>query len=196
MLRIVAVSSLLAAGSLMAQVNAAVILPSAAQITAAVLPAPEEFRAGATVLGYDANKKMVVLQRGKGPLICLAPDPAVAQFHVACYHKSLEAFMARGRELRANGVKGPAVDSARFREIRRGKLKMPTMPAVLYTLTGPPGSFDPAKGTATGTRPLFVIYVPNATGASLGISEKPAENSPWVMSPGTPRAHIMFVPRM
>jgi hypothetical protein len=73
---------------------------------------------------------------------------------------------------------------------------MPNGPAVLYTLTGPPGSFDAVKGTAAGARPLFVLYVPNATGASLGISEKPSENSPWVMSPGTPRAHIMFVPKM
>lgn len=48
----------------------------------------------------------------------------------------------------------------------------------------------------TGTGPLFVIYVPNATGASLGISEKPAKNAPWVMNPGTPRAHIMFVQKM
>lgn len=196
MIRIIAAASLLVAGPLSAQPNAAVILPSATQITAAVLPAPEEFRASAMVLGYDADKKLVLLQRGKGPLICLAPDPAVPQFHVACYHKSLEAFMARGRDLRASGVKGPAVDSVRYREVRRGKLKMPTTPAVLYTLTGPPGSFDAVKGIATGARPLFVIYVPNATGASLGISEKPVENAPWVMNPGTPRAHIMFVPRM
>ena len=182
------------AGAAGAQAPARTILSSETQIVAAVLPAPAEFRATATVLGYDQDKKLVTLRRGSGPLVCLAPDPAVAQFHVACYHKSLEPFMASGRALRAKGVK--EVDSARFAAIRKGKLKMPSMPAVLYTLTGPPGSFDAEKGTATGARPLFVIYVPGATGASLGISEKPAENTPWIMSPGTPRAHIMFVPKM
>jgi hypothetical protein len=193
MIRTAIVLSLLAAGTAAGQTTRT-ILPTATQITAAVMPAPEEFRASATVLGYNSKGSLVVLRKGKGPLTCLAPDPVVAQFHVACYHNSLEAFMARGRSLRANGVK--AVDSARFAEVKLGKLRMPSMPAVLYTLTGPPGSFDATKGTATGARPLFVIYVPNATGASLGISEKPAENIPWVMSPGTPRAHIMFVPKM
>ena len=192
MIRSAALLIVVLSGTAAAQTTA--ILPSATQITAAVLPAPVEFRASATVLGYDANGKLVTLRKGAGPLTCLAPDPAVAQFHVACYHRSLEPFMARGRSLRASGVK--AVDSARFAEVKRGKLRMPSVPAVLYTLTGPPGSFDPAKGIATGARPLFVIYVPNATGASLGISEKPSENVPWLMSPGTPRAHIMFVPKM
>ncbi len=196
MIRIATLLSFAAAGTVAAQTATRTILPTATQITAAVMPAPEEFRATATVLGYDANGKLVTLRSGTGPLTCLAPDPAVAQFHVACYHKSMEAFMARGRSLRAGGVKGSAVDSARFAEVRRGKLKMPTAPAVLYTLTGPPGSFDVAKGTAVGARPLFVIYMPYATGASLGISEKPADNVPWVMNPGTPRAHIMFVPKM
>lgn len=182
------------AATVSAQGQAKTVLPPSVQIAAAVLAAPQEFRAGSTVIGYDANARMVVLRKGSGPLTCLAPDPSVAQFHVACYHKSLEPFMARGRTLRAAGVK--EVDSARFADIKKGRLKMPTLPAALYTLTGPPGSFDPATSTAPTARPLFVIYVPNATGASLGISEKPAENIPWIMSPGTPRAHIMFVPKM
>lgn len=176
--------------------SSAKILPDQGQITAAVLPAPAEFRATAKVWGYDARGTMTLLRRGSGPLTCLAPDPAVPQFHVACYHNSLETFMARGRSLRAQGVKGSEVDSVRFREIRKGRLRMPSAPAVLYTLTGPPGSFDAKTGTAPAAEALFVIYVPNATGKSLGITEKPSATAPWVMSPGTPRAHIMFVPKM
>ena len=194
MIRTIAAISVAALSTAAAQSPAATILPTSVQVTAAVLAAPQEFRAGATVLGYNSAGKLVVLRRGTGPLTCLAPDPVVAQFHVACYHNSLEAFMARGRALRASGVK--AVDSVRNLEVKKGRLKMPTLPAVLYTLTGAPGSFNATNGTAPTARPLFVIYVPNATGASLGISEKPAENVPWIMSPGTPRAHIMFVPKM
>lgn len=196
MLRTAMLLAFAATGTLSGQTPVKSILSSAIQITAAILPAPEEFRATATVFGYDETGKMVLLRNGNGPLTCLAPDPGVAQFHVACYHRTLEAFMARGRSLRTGGVKGSAVDSTRYAEVKRGKLKMPTIPAVLYSLTGPPGSFDANKGTVSGARPLFVIYVPNATGASLGISEKPTENVPWVMSAGTPRAHIMFVPKM
>ncbi len=88
------------------------------------------------------------------------------------------------------------VDSVRFREVRKGNLRMPKAPAVLYSLTGKAGSFDPATGTATGARHLFVVYVPNATPESLGLTAVPAVGTPWVMFPGTPKAHIMFVPKM
>ncbi|MDP9202401.1 MAG: hypothetical protein M3P26_10790 [Gemmatimonadota bacterium] len=173
-----------------------VILPAAQQIAAAVLPAPADLRATATVLGYRPDGTLATLRKGNGPLTCLASDPANAEFHVACYHRSLEAFMARGRALRSQGIKGGDVDSVRYREIRSGALRMPRAPAVLYSLTGKPGSFDPATETAKGARPLFVVYVPNATPASLGVSAVPAEGIPWVMFPGTPKAHIMFVPKM
>lgn len=177
-------------------VTAAAIPAAAVQIAAAVLPAPADLRETATVLGYDASGKFVKLRQGTGALTCLASDPKAERFHVACYHKAMEPFMARGRALRSEGVKAELVDSVRFREVRRGKLVMPQQPAVLYSLTGKLGSFDPVSGTLAGARQLFVIYVPGATAQSLGISAVPAEGIPWVMNPGTPKAHIMFVPRM
>jgi hypothetical protein len=195
---IAATASLLFAQSPDARTPAAtkVILPPAQQIAGAVLPAPAELRPTATVLGYGPDGTLTTLRKGDGPLTCLASDPANAEFHVACYHRSLEAFMARGRKLRREGVKGGDVDSVRYREIRKGLLRMPKSPTVLYSLTGKAGSFDPMTGAATGARQLFVIYVPDATAASLGVSAVPAEGVPWVMFPGTPKAHIMFVPRM
>jgi hypothetical protein len=102
--------------------------------------------------------------------------------------------MARGRELRAQGVTGDQVDSVRFREARSGKLKLPKEPAMLYSLTG--GTFDPATSSASGARPLFVIYVPFATAESIGISAVPTRGAPWLMGAGTPKAHIMFTPSM
>ena len=167
------------------------------QIAAAVLPAPAEMRDAATVFGYDAKGKLGVVRQGTGTLNCLAPDPAGKEFHVACYNKSMEPFMARGRALRASGVKDPQVDTVRFKEVKEGKIVMPTQPAVLYTLTGPWEGYNAATATpAPKTSPLYVIYIPNATGASLGITEKPALGAPWVMYPGTPKAHIMWVPKM
>jgi hypothetical protein len=171
--------------------------PSAQQITAAVLALPPEFRADARVLGYEnGRKELVALRQGKGPFTCLASDPAAPQFHVACYHQSLEPFMARGRALRASGVKGDQVDTVRFAEVRAGKLAMPNHPASLYQLFGPPGSFDPATGTASKAQALYIVYLPGATAASTGLSVKPAEGTPWLMFPGTPKAHIMFEPKM
>ena len=168
--------------------------PAAQQIAAAVLPLPTEFRASATVLGYGADGKLGTLRGGSGPYVCLAADPKGSQFHVACYHRSLEPFMARGRALRAQGVAGERVDSARFAEVRAGTLKLPTQAAALYSLTG--GSFDPATGAATGARPLYVVYMPGATPESTGLPAQAARGMPWLMFPGTPKAHIMFVPSM
>jgi hypothetical protein len=171
--------------------------PSAEQqIAAAVLAAPEEMRGAAAVWGYAPDGRLKRLRKGRGELVCLATDPKADKFHVACYHRSLEPFMARGRALRAHGVTGDRVDSVRFAEARAGKLRLPRHPAVLYSLTGSLDSVDPSTGTAPKGRPLFVVYVPFATGASTGLSTTPVEGAPWIMHPGTPKAHIMFQPRM
>lgn len=170
-------------------------LTEAQQVASAVLPLPAEFRGGARVLGYRAGTSaLTTLREGPGPFVCLASAPGREQFHVACYHRSLEPFMARGRALRAAGVTGDRVDSVRFAEVRAGTLEMPAQPAALYSLTG--GSYDAAANRIDGARSLFVIYIAGATAESTGLSARPAQGTPWIMSPGTPKAHIMFVPRM
>ena len=168
------------------------VLPPAKQIQAAIAAAPAEMRDGAGVWGYNESKKLVKLREEKNDMICLASNPDGKQFHVACYHKLLEPFMARGRELRAQGVKDDQVDTVRFKEISSGKLQMPRTPSALYRLTGPPTSFDAATGKVTGAKWLYVVYIPGATEKSTGITEKPAPGVPWIMYPGTPKAHIMF----
>src|SRR6185503_17849541 len=168
--------------------DASVIPPADQQITAAVLPLPKDLRDGATVLGYTSAGAFTTLRHGTGEMVCLASDPKLPRFHVACYHKQMEPFMARGRELRAQGVKGDQVDSVRFREVREKKLAIPASATTLYSLTGARDSYDPATGTAATARHLFVVYIPFATAASTGLSAVPVEGAPWVMFPGTPKA--------
>ena len=181
-----------------AQAQATATMPAPAQqIAAAVLALPQEFRADARVLGYQTGRReLVALREGKGPFTCLATDPGAPQFHVACYHQSLEPFMARGRELRASGVTGDRVDTLRFAEVRARKLEMPTHAAALYSLFGAADAYDAATNTVRDARALYVIYMPGATPASTGLSTRPAPGTPWLMFPGTPKAHIMFQPRM
>jgi hypothetical protein len=166
------------------------------QIAAAVAPLPPEFRESATVLGYTSpTSGLQPLRNGSGAFVCLADDPADQRFHTACYHRSLEPFMARGRQLRAGG-RGEEVDDVREAEARAGTLAMPEFPAALYSLTGPPTSLDAATGEVTGARPLYVLYVPFATAESTGLSTRPQADHPWLMSAGTAKAHIMFSPSM
>ena len=164
--------------------------PVAQQIAAAVTALPDELRAGAGVLGYSAPGKLVSLREGKNDMICLAPDPAQKNFHSACYHKAMEPFMSRGRQLREQGVKGPQVDTVRFAEVKSGKLQMPSHPTMLYQIFG--GTFNPETEKVAGGSWLYVTYIPFATPATTGLSSKPSEKGPWIMFPGTPKAHIMF----
>ena len=39
-------------------------------------------------------------------------------------------------------------------------------------------------------------HIPFATEASTGIPATPARGTPWLTHPGTPKAHVMFVPTM
>jgi len=79
------------------------ILPKDIQIKSAVLAAPEMYREDATVLGYNQEGKLVTLREGNNGMVCLADDPNKAGISVACYGAELEPFMARGRELVAEG---------------------------------------------------------------------------------------------
>lgn len=191
------ISTLLILFATGAHAQSAAPAPVELQIRAAVTPLPAQFRDGATVLGYRTESgTLTQLRAGNGAFICLADDPKEARFHVACYHRSLEPLMARGRELRANGVTGAAIDSVRGSEAASGKMKMPTTPAALYSLTAPSGSPDPQTGMVAGARALHVIYVPFATAETTGLPTAAGGGGPWLMGAGTFKAHIMFTPTM
>lgn len=167
------------------------VAPPADQIASALLAAPKERRADATVLGYNAQGAVVTLRQGTNDLICLANDPAGKSFSVACYHKDLEPFMARGRELAAQGVQGKARHEMRWKEVQSGKVVMPREARMLYVLTG--SGYDAAKGEVTSSYLRWVVYVPYATPESTGLTTTPGP-APWLMYPGTPGAHIMINP--
>lgn len=171
---------------------AADIPPTETQIAGAVLAAPAEFRSGAAVIGYDSTGKQVTIREGKNEMVCLASDPAKSTFEVACYHKDLEPFMARGRELLSQKITGPKRNEVRFKEVEDGKVSMPREPRTLYVLTGT--SFDAATGKVQDSYLRWVIYTPFATPQTTGLSTKGSEGAPWLMSPGTAGAHIMISP--
>ncbi|MFO7847664.1 MAG: hypothetical protein R6V27_13950 [Balneolaceae bacterium] len=162
------------------------------QIAAAVHAAPEPMRDGAAVHGYDDSGNLITLREGQNELICLADDPSDDRFHAACYHKDLEPFMARGRELSAEGHSTEEVREIREQEVEAGDLPMPEKPMSLYSLTGDADAWDYETGTLRSARPLYVVYVPYATVETTGLSASPAsEGAPWLMDPGKPWAHIM-----
>lgn len=160
----------------------------------AVLPLPESLRADATVLAPGEDGRLAVVRQGTGAMICLADDPSREGFHVACYHKDLDPFMARGRELRRLGKERAEVVETRGKEIAEGSLMMPPHPSALYSISGPDGCFDTTTKTLCDAQRLYVVYIPYATSETTGLSTDATRGVPWLMEAGKPWAHIMMTP--
>lgn len=165
------------------------------QIKVALLAAPEELRTEATVLGYNDKNELVVLKQGTNEMICLGDDPSQKGINVSCYHQELEPFMARGRELKAQGKTFQEIFDIREAEAKTGKLKMPEQASTLFVYTVAEEDFNAQTGEVKNGYLRYVIYIPWATQKSTGLPLKPdAPGMPWIMDPGTHRAHIMINP--
>jgi hypothetical protein len=165
------------------------------QIKLALLAAPEELREKAMVYGYSETGELIVLRKGENEMICLGDDPKQEGLNVSCYHKDLEPFMARGRELKKEGKSFQEVFDIREKETKAGKLVMPKAPSTLYVYSAKDVQVDKTTGEVKDGYLRYVIYISYATAASTGLPLKPtAPGMPWIMDPGTHRAHIMINP--
>ncbi len=186
---------LLMAAPMMGQKSTTQILPKDIQIKTALLPLSEDDKEGAMVYGYDAEGKMTVLRKGTNNLVCIADNPMKDGVSVSCYFSQLDPFMARGRELSAQGKTVAEIREIRGNEIASGALKMPGEPSMLYVYYGKSEDYDPKTGSLENGKFRYVIYTPFATVESTGLPAKPhAPGMPWLMDPGTHRAHIMVGP--
>lgn len=166
-----------------------------AQITTATLPAPENEKSGAMVYGYDSTGKFIKLREGSNNLVCLADDPSKEGISVSCYVKSLEPFMQRGRELTAEGKNTNEKREIRGKEVAQGILIMPKEPSMTYIYYGSEDEYNIETGELKNGQFRYVIYTPFATPETTGLPIKPhAKGMPWLMDPGTFRAHIMIGP--
>ncbi|WP_299553218.1 hypothetical protein [Seonamhaeicola sp.] len=161
------------------------------QIHTAVLGLEAPFREGAKVYGYDAEGHFVVLREGTNQYICLADDPNKDGFQVAAYHKDLDPFMARGRELKMQGKNFKEIFDIREEEVKSGRLKIPYNTTLIVLR----GEVNQETHEIEKQRVRYVVYIPYATAETTGLPEKPlTKGHPWIMNPGTHRAHIMITP--
>ncbi len=179
----------------LAQTN---IPPTESQIRSAVLAAPTDKRDAATVYGYadkSGSTELVLLRKGTNEMICLADDPNQNGFSASCYHRNLEPFMKRGRDLKKAGKSPKEITDTREKEAKSGKLVMPKLPSTLYVYFAPEENYDRETGEVKDGNFRYVVYIPYATAESTGLPLKPeAPGMPWIMDPGTHRAHIMINP--
>ncbi len=181
--------------SVISSVAVAQIPPAEIQIKTALLSAPSDKRANAMVYGYNAKGEFVVLRKGSNEVVCIADDPKQKGISVSCYHKDLEPFMSRGRALKAQGKSSQDIFKIREAEAKSGKLRMPKQAANLQVFTTDEENYNAVTGDVTKGHYRYVVYIPWATAASTGLPIKPeAPGMPWIMDPGTHRAHIMIDP--
>ena len=154
-------------------------------ISLGVSPLQDTEKNGATVI-REQGGAWVTLREGSGTFVCIADDPSDDRFRATCYHKSLEPYMARGRELREQGIDGAENVQKRRDEIAAGTLEMPSY-GLLFQINGPG---DWSGDAATANR-RTVIYVPYAESEDLGLPTSPSDG-PWFMHSGLATAHIMI----
>ncbi len=123
-------------------------------------------------------------------MMCIADDPKKDGFNVVGYHKDLEPFMKRGRTLKKEGTSTTEIFEMRENEVKSGNINIPHGSS-LYVVSG---QYD-EQGQPIDLYQRFVVYIPFATVESTGLALKPSyPGGPWIMNPGTHRAHIMINP--
>lgn len=165
------------------------------QIRTALMAAPEEKRAGAMIYGYDAKGEWLVLRKGTNEMVCLADDPKSPGFNTSCYHSDLEPFMERGRKLKIEGKTAQQIFDIQEAEAKSGKLRMPKSGATLFSLAADAADYNASTGEVKNSYLRYVVYIPWGTPETTGLPLKAyAPGMPWIMDPGTHRAHIMINP--
>jgi hypothetical protein len=157
-------------------------------IAQAVLPLPEDLRAGATVFSYDkATGARKVLREGNNFVECLprSPDDGFTW----CYNKVTAPRRDYQAKLRAEKKTDKEIQEAIADATKAGTIKPTPFGTMSYRL----------YGKKDRIQLLWVMSVPNATPESIGVSEGSQRDEalkgqgvPWLMLPGTPGAHIMI----
>ena len=158
-----------------------------ARVAEALKPLPEDLKAGATVVAYDAaSGARQVLRQGTNQIEC---QPKAEDGFVRCYNKILAPRRDLEAKLHAQKKSDAEVAAAVAEGQKAGTIPRPQFGTMSYRY-----SDDPKR-----IKLLWVMSVPNATPESLGVSTTSQRDAalkgagqPWMMLPGTPGAHIMI----
>jgi len=157
---------------------------SQADVDKALLPAPDNMKAGATVIKWNADLNgYTTLRKGNNKMVCFDKSglPGQQAFSVEC---SSLANIPRAQqnikfEAEPDRAKRQAALDAAEKDGTRAK---PEFGSVWYHMMG---------ASQEGARHHMTIAVPMATKQSLGLPDTAAEGGVWIMNAGTTTAHLM-----
>ena len=157
--------------------------PDQAAIDKALLAAPGNLKATATVIKWKPDFTYDTLKKGTGNLVCYdkTGQPNQQPFIVECTSMGNLPRAAQNMKLEAMGDKAKvqaALDAAE----KDGSRVKPEFGSVWYHYMGP----DPEHA-----RYHMTIAVPGATTQSLGLPDNNKQGGVWIMNAGTSTAHLM-----
>src|SRR5215467_3032009 len=168
--------------------------PSSQEIAGALLPLPDQLRAGASVVQLDREFRPVVLRKGTNGMVCIADRPDDDRFDVRCYKDTFIPVVYRAFQL-GYQVSGEKVEA----EIKAGKLPLSNEPTAGYRCLGPITGYDASRSAVDARIECWQsIHFPFKTPAELGvpdehdISEAQQREIPYVMSSGKYWSHVMI----
>jgi len=158
----------------------------AEKVAQAVLPLPEELRAGAAVYEYNDDGQRVMLRGGSNHVEC---KPRDENGFTSCTSKKTAANRDYSAKLAATGLEGEELQAAMRAAEEAGEVEPMPFGTMFYRLYEKDDRIQL----------LWVVFLPNATADDLGMSlESQRDNSlagmgrPWMMREGTPSAHLMI----
>ena len=154
-----------------------------AAIDKALMAAPAQLKAAATVIKWKADFTYDTLKKGTNGLVCydISGYPTHPAFMLECTSVSNLPRVAQNLKAEAGGDR-KASEAALSAEEKDGSRVKPEFGSVWIHLMGP---------DAEHARNHTTIAVPGATAQSLGLPDKPSQDTVWIMGAGTTTAHLM-----
>ena len=178
LLTAVVLCTLVISGTLLAQAQ------TSPEIEKALLGAPAQMKAAATVIKWKSDFTYDTLRKGTNRLVCYERpvQPGEQPFSVEC--TSIANLERVAVSLKTEASTEQKDRRAAFEALEKaGKWPKPEFGSIFYNFGG--ASEAQARSHAT-------ICVPGATMQTLGMPETGAQGGAWIMNAGSSAAHIMM----
>jgi hypothetical protein len=165
-------------------VSAVTFAQSNEEIDKALLPAPRNMQAAATVIKWKSDFTYDTLRKGTNNMVCYdrSGQPGQQPFAVECTSLANLPRVAESLKVEASS-KDPKEVRAAFETLEKeGKWTKPEFGSLWIHMSGP---------TKEQARMHITIAVPGATEKSLGFPESGAKGGVWIMNAGSTAAHLM-----
>ena len=163
--------------------STAAFAQSSAEIDKAVLAAPANMRAAATVIKWKPDFTYDTLRKGTSRLVCYDRSgfPLQQAFSIECTSLGNLDRVAQNMKAEATGDKARSEAMLDAQE-KAGTRAKPEFGSVWYHLNG---------ADLERARTHMTIAVPMATTKTLGLPETGSGGGVWIMNAGTTTAHLM-----